>query len=146
MSDSLRCHGLQHTRLPCPSPSPGVCSNSCPLSQWYYLTISLSAAPFSFWLQSFPATGSFPMSGSNVITWVLIKRRQEGQNQTRKGDNGSKGIRGREREILEDAVPLTQRWRKGPQAKESGSPKKLENARKQILPSELPEGNISANI
>jgi len=146
MSDSLRCHGLQHTRLPCPSPSPGVCSNSCPLSQWYYLTISLTAALFSFWLQSFPELGSFPMSGSNVITWVLIKRRQEGQNQTRKGDNGSKRMKGRERERLEDAVPLTQRWRKGPQAKESGSPKKLENARKQILPSELPEGNISANI
>lgn len=86
------------------------------------------------------------MSGSNVITRVLIRRRQEGQNQKRRGDNGNKGMRGREREILEDAVPLTQRWRKGPQAKESGSPKKLENARKQILPSETPEGNISANI
>ena len=55
-------HGLQHTRLPSPSLSPKVCSNSCPLSQGYYLTISSSAALFSFCLQSFPASGSFPMS------------------------------------------------------------------------------------
>ena len=55
-------HGLQHVRLPCPSLSSRVCSNSCPLSQWCYLTISFSAAPFSFCLQSFPASGSFPMS------------------------------------------------------------------------------------
>ena len=58
----LQPHGLQHARLPCRSLSPGVCSNSCPLSQWCYLTISSSAAPFSFCLQSFPASGSFPMS------------------------------------------------------------------------------------
>ena len=55
-------HELQHARLPCPSLSPGVCSNSCPLSQWCYLTISSSVAPFCSWLQSFPALGSFPMS------------------------------------------------------------------------------------
>ena len=48
VSNSLRPHVLQHTRLPCPPPSSGVCSNSCPLSQWCYLTISSSAAPFSF--------------------------------------------------------------------------------------------------
>ena len=48
MSDSLRPHGLWHTRLPCPSLSPGVCSNSSSLSWWYYLTISSSTAPFSF--------------------------------------------------------------------------------------------------
>ena len=54
--------GLQHTRLPCPLLSPGVCSNSCPLSWWCYLTISFSATPFSFCLQPFPASGSFPMS------------------------------------------------------------------------------------
>ena len=53
---------IQHARLPCPSPSPGVCSNLCPLSRWCYLTISSSAATFSFWLQSFPALGSFPLS------------------------------------------------------------------------------------
>ena len=53
--------GLQHARLPCPSPSPGVWSNSCPLSQWCYPTILSSDAPF-FYLQSFPASGSFPMS------------------------------------------------------------------------------------
>ena len=55
-------HGLQHTRLPSPLLSPGVCSNSYPLSQWYYLTISSSAAPFSFCLPSSPASGSFPKS------------------------------------------------------------------------------------
>ena len=49
-------------RLPCPPLSPGVCSNSCPLSQWCYIIILSSAAPFSFSLQSFPGSGSFPMS------------------------------------------------------------------------------------
>ena len=62
MSDSLRPHGLQHTRLPCPSPSPGVCPDSCPLCRWCHPTISSSTAPFSFCRQSFPASGSFPMS------------------------------------------------------------------------------------
>ena len=61
-SHSLRPHGLQHTRLSCPSPSPGACSNSCPLSQWCHPTISSSIVPFSSCLQSFPASGSFPMS------------------------------------------------------------------------------------
>ena len=60
--DSLWPHGLQHASLPCPSLSPRVCSNSCPLSQWYYLTISSSVVPFSFRLQAFPALGPFPMS------------------------------------------------------------------------------------
>ena len=54
-------HGLQYARLLCPPLSPRVFSNSCPLSQWCYLTISSSTAPFSFCLQSFPASGSFPM-------------------------------------------------------------------------------------
>ena len=62
ISSSLQPHGLQHARLLCPTLSPGVCSHSCPLTQWYYLTISSSATPFSFCLQSFPASGSFPMS------------------------------------------------------------------------------------
>ena len=62
MSDSLQPHGLLHTRLPCPSLSPGVCSNSCPLCQWCHPTISSSVAPFSSHLQSFPASGSFPVS------------------------------------------------------------------------------------
>ena len=62
MSNSLRHPGLQHARLPCPSLSPGVYSVSCPLNQWCYLTISSSAAPFSFCLQSFLASGSFLMS------------------------------------------------------------------------------------
>ena len=55
-------HGLHYARIPCPSLSPGVCSNSCPLSQWCYLTISSSATLFSICLPSFPASGSFPMS------------------------------------------------------------------------------------
>ena len=62
VSDSLRPHGLQHPRLPCPSPTPRACSNSCPLSQWCHPTISSSVFPFSSCLQSFPASGSFPMS------------------------------------------------------------------------------------
>ena len=62
MSSSLQSHGLQHARLPCPSPTPEVCSNSCPSSQWCYPTISLSVVPFSSCLQSFPASGSFPVS------------------------------------------------------------------------------------
>ena len=62
VSDSLRPHGRQHARLPCPSLSPRVCSNSCPLSQWCYPTISSSVTPFSSLLQSFPASGSFPVS------------------------------------------------------------------------------------
>ena len=69
---SLRPHGLQHARLPCPSPSPGVCSNLCPLSQWCHPTISSSVIPFSSRLQSFPASESLPMtqfftSGSQSI-------------------------------------------------------------------------------
>ena len=62
MSDSLWSYGLQYTRLPFPSLSPWVCSNSCPLNWWCYLTISSFDAPFSFYFQSFPASGSFPMS------------------------------------------------------------------------------------
>ena len=61
VSDSLWLHGLQHTRIPCPSPTPRVYANSCPLSQWCHPTISSSVVPFSR-LQSFPATGSFPVS------------------------------------------------------------------------------------
>ena len=55
-------HGLQHARPPCPSPTPGVYSNSCPLSQWCHPTISSCVVPFSSCLQSFPASGSFPVS------------------------------------------------------------------------------------
>ena len=62
MSDSLRPHGLLHTRPPCPSPTPGVYSSSCPSSLWCHPTISSSVIPFSFHLQSFPAPGSFPVS------------------------------------------------------------------------------------
>ena len=62
ISDFLWPHGLQHARLPYPSPSPWVCSNSCPLSQWCHPTISSSVIPVSSWFQSFPASGSFQMS------------------------------------------------------------------------------------
>ena len=55
-------HGTQHNRLPWPSLSPGVCSNSCPLSQWCYPIISSFVAPFSSYFQSFPPSGSFPMN------------------------------------------------------------------------------------
>ena len=64
MSDSLWPHGLQHTRLPCPSPTRGACWNSCPSSRWCHPTISSSVIPFSSRLQPFPALGSFPMSQS----------------------------------------------------------------------------------
>ena len=62
MSHSLWPHQLQHARLLCPSLSPWVCSSSCPLSQWCHPTISFSVAPFSSCPQSFPASGSFPVS------------------------------------------------------------------------------------
>ena len=62
VSDSLRPHELQHARLPCPSPSPRACSNSYPSSRWCHPTISSSVVPFSSCPQSFPASGSFPMS------------------------------------------------------------------------------------
>ena len=72
MCNSLWPHELQHARLPCLSPSPRACSNSCPLSQWSHPTISSSVVSFSSCLQSFPASGSFPMSqffasGSQII-------------------------------------------------------------------------------
>ena len=62
VSDLLQPHELQHVRLPCPSPTPRACSNSCALSQWCYSTILSFVVPFSSCLQSFPASGSFPMS------------------------------------------------------------------------------------
>ena len=62
VSDSLWPHGLQHAKLPCPSPTPGAYSNSCPSSRWCHSTMSSSVVPFSPCLQSFPASGSFQMS------------------------------------------------------------------------------------
>ena len=62
VSDSSQPHGLQHSRLPCPSSTPGAYSNSCPSSWWYHPTISSSVVPFSSRLQSFPASGSVPIS------------------------------------------------------------------------------------
>ena len=86
MSESLQPHESQHTRPPCPSPTPGVYSNSCPSSQWCHSAISSSVVPFSS-LQSFPASGSFPMSqhftsggqstGVSVSTSVLPMNTQD---------------------------------------------------------------------
>ena len=78
VSDSLQPHELQHTRPPCPSPTHGVYSNSCPLSQWCPSTISCSVVPF-FCPQSFPASGSFQMSqlfasgGQSIgVSYILL--------------------------------------------------------------------------
>ena len=67
MSNSLRPHELQHARPPCPSPTPGVYSNSCPSSRWCHPAISSSVVPFSSCPQSLPASGSFPMS--QLLPW-----------------------------------------------------------------------------
>ena len=67
VSDSLRPHELQHARPPYPSPTPGVYTNPCPSSQWCHPTISSSVVPFSCCPQSFPVSGSFPMS--QLFTW-----------------------------------------------------------------------------
>ena len=87
MSDPLRPHESQHARAPCPSPTPEVYSNSCPSSRWCHPTISSSVIPFSSHLQSFPASGSFPMSqllasggqniGVSVSTSVLPMNTQD---------------------------------------------------------------------
>ena len=94
VSNSLQPRGLQHARLPCRSLTPGACSNPCPLSQWWHPTISSSVIHFSSCLQSFPASGSFPMSqfftsggqsigpstslslwsNSHIHTWLLEKQ------------------------------------------------------------------------
>ena len=76
VSNSLRPHELQHARPPCPSPTPGVHSNSCPSNRWCHPAISSSVVPFSSWLQFFSASGSFPMSqfftsgGQSIGLWA----------------------------------------------------------------------------
>ena len=87
VSDSLWPHELQHARPPFPSPTPGVHSNSCPLTRWYYQTISSSVIPFSSCPQSLPASQSFPMSqlfawggqstGVSVLALFLPKNTQD---------------------------------------------------------------------
>ena len=75
MSDSLQPQGLQHARPPCPSPTPGVHSNSCPLSRWCHPAISSSVVPFSSCPQSFPASGSFKwVSSSNEYSGLISFR------------------------------------------------------------------------
>ena len=86
MSDSLRPHKLQHTRLPCPSQSPGLCSNSYPLTRWCHPTILSSVVPFSSCRQSLPGLRSFPVSwlfasggqrtGASVLASVLPMNNQ----------------------------------------------------------------------
>ena len=87
MSNSLRPHKPQHARPPCPSPTPGVHPNPCPLSRWCHPAISSSVIPFSSHPQSFPASGSFPMSqlfatggqsiGASASTSVLLMNIQD---------------------------------------------------------------------
>ena len=87
MHGSLQPHGLQHAQLPCPSPTPRVYTDSCPLSWWCPPTISSSIVPFSCWLQSFPASGSFLLShffvsggqsiGVSALASVLPKNIQD---------------------------------------------------------------------
>ena len=72
LSNSLRSHESQHARPPCPSPTPGVYSDSCPSSRWCHPTISSSVIPFSSCLQSFPASGSFPMNQFSVSSGQRI--------------------------------------------------------------------------
>ena len=109
VSDCLWPHGLQHSRPPCPSPAPGVYSHSCPLSQWCHPTILSSVIPFSSCLQSFPASGSFPMSqlftsdghsvgasGSASVTAFILQLRKSGHREaelpkaTRSGSAGAR--------------------------------------------------------
>ena len=73
MSNSLQPHRLQHSKLPCPAPSPGACWNSCALSPWCHPTISSSVVPFPSHLQSFPASGSFPVS------WLFVPGSQSAE-------------------------------------------------------------------
>ena len=72
ISDSLRHHGLQHTRPPCPSPIPRACSNSCPLSWWCHPTISSSVIPFSSCLQSCPASEFFPITPCEKVLAITV--------------------------------------------------------------------------
>ena len=73
MSNILWPHGLQHARLPCPSPTPGACSNSSPSSRWCHPAISSSVVPFSSCLQSFPASGLFQwVTSSHEVARVLV--------------------------------------------------------------------------
>ena len=76
VSDSLRPHGLQHAKLPCPSPTPRACSNSCPSSWWCHPTISSTVVPIPSCLQSFPASGSFPMG--QFFASLIVNSRSTG--------------------------------------------------------------------
>ena len=81
MSDSLRPLGLQHARLLCPSPSPRVCSSSCPLSRWCSLAISSSVIPLSSCLQSFPASKSFSNESAACIRWLELQLQHRPSNE-----------------------------------------------------------------
>ena len=77
VSNSLQPHEPQHTRPPCPSPTPRVYPNSCPLSRWCHPTISSCVVPFSSCPQSFPASGSFQLKYFKVIHWEFKMGREE---------------------------------------------------------------------
>ena len=78
ISNSLRPHESQHARPPCPSPTPGVDSNSCPSSQWCHPAISSSVVPFSSCPQSLPALGSFPMS--QLFPYIMMIQLRDSEN------------------------------------------------------------------
>ena len=84
MSNSLQPRELQHARPPCPSPAPGVYSNSCPLSRWCHPTISSSVIPFSSCLQSFPSSRSFQMNWFLKVEPGILERCWEGKIESRK--------------------------------------------------------------
>ena len=79
VSNSLPPHGLQHTRLPYPSPTPGVCSDSCPMSQWCHPTISFSVDPFSSCPQAFPPSGSFQWVNSSQQVAKILEHQLQHQ-------------------------------------------------------------------
>ena len=111
MSDSLQPHEMQHARLPCPSPSLEVCPSSCPLHWWYYPAISSSDIFFSFCLQSFPASETFPMSqlfeSDDQNTWVsasasVLPTRIQGWFPSRLTSLSSLLVQGTLRSLLQD--------------------------------------------
>ena len=99
MFSSLQPYGLQYTRLPCLSLFPGVCSNSWPLSQWCHPTISSSVAPFSFCPQSFPASGSFPVSQFFVLG--SKNRKQKSRMAVAKRQGREKPVKTEQRKVQE---------------------------------------------
>ena len=103
MSDCLGCHGLQHAWLLCPLLSPWVCSNSCPLSQWCYVTISSSVTPFSSCPPSFLASG---LTNSNCFIWYVSQL-------IGKDPDAGKDWRQKEKGMAEDEIVREHHWLNG---------------------------------